>query len=232
MAVVCAISQCTIIWRLRMWSSSIVVPSRIAAQLDQRIARVATSYSASTISVWCSAGSRPTSAIFGSGRKYSATRSARASSIAGVLLLERQLRLAIEVLGDAARSVSQHFVDRRRHLAGERAPALGARDFFLRPAELAPVRRQLRLVVRLVDVGERHRLAAVTLANPLIVRQVDADGRHRPRLAGLDDDVDGARGDADDIGAPPAADPTASAPRTTAAASASRCRLSVFSWFT
>ena len=65
-----------------------------------------------------------------------------------------------------------------------------------RPRELAAELRQRRLVVRLVDVRQRHRLAAVLLADRLVVRQVDADRRDRPRVAGLDHDVDGVGGDA------------------------------------
>ena len=94
-------------------------------------------------------------------------------------------------------------MDAGERFTRHRPPALRPRGLVLRPAELAAIRRQLRLVVGLVDVRERHRLAAVPLADPLIVRQVDADGGHRSGIAGLDDDVDGARGDADDIRPPP-----------------------------
>ena len=69
-----------------------------------------------------------------------------------------------------------------------------------RPRELAAHRARRRLVVGLVDVGQRHRLAAVLLADRLIVRQVDADRRHRAGIAGLDDDVDGVGDDALDVG--------------------------------
>ena len=82
-----------------------------------------------------------------------------------VLLLQRELRLTFEVFGDASRSVTEHFVDAGRDLARDRAPFLGSRDLIFRPAELAPERRRLRLVVGLVDVGERHRLAAVLFAD-------------------------------------------------------------------
>ena len=70
--------------------------------------------------------------------------------------------------------------------------------FLRRPRELAAELGQRRLVVGLVDVRQRHRLAAVALADRLIVRQVDADRRDRPRVAGFDDDVDGVGGDAVD----------------------------------
>ena len=80
-----------------------------------------------------------------------------------------------------------------RELGGEVAPPLGPCRLLRRPRELLAQRRRRRLVVGLEDVRERHRLAAVGLADRLIVRQVDADRRHRRRIAGLDDDVDGPR---------------------------------------
>ena len=55
-----------------------------------------------------------------------------------------------------------------------------------RPRELAAGTPAGRLVVRLVDVRERHGLAAVLLADRLVVRQVDADRRHRTGVAGFD----------------------------------------------
>ena len=87
-----------------------------------------------------------------------------------------------------------------RQLAGDGAPLLGPRRLLRRPRELAPELGGRRSIVGLVDVRERHRLAAELLANRLVVRQVDADRGDRSGVAGLDDDVDGVGGDAGDAG--------------------------------
>ena len=103
-----------------------------------------------------------------------------------------------------------------RQLAGDAAPLLGALGFFGAPGELAAELRQRRLVVGLVGVRQRHGLAAVTLADRLVVRQVDADRRDRARIAGLDHDVDGVGGHAAHALLLVLRRPTASGPRTTA----------------
>src|SRR5712691_10283108 len=56
-----------------------------------------------------------------------------------------------------------------------------------------------RLVVRLVDVRQRHGLASVRFANELVVRQVDSDRRHRTRVAGFNHDLDGLSGDTEHV---------------------------------
>ena len=99
---------------------------------------------------------------------------------------------------------------------GEAAPLLGAFRFFRAPGELAPELGRRGPIVRLVDVRERHRLAAVLLADRLIVRQVDADRRDRARVAGLDHDVDGIGRDAADALLSCSDRPTACGPRTIA----------------
>src|SRR5206468_5076054 len=71
-----------------------------------------------------------------------------------------------------------------------------ALGFLRSPRELAAKLRQRGLVVRLVDVRQRHRSAAVPLADRLVVWQVDANGRNRPGLACFDDDIDRVGGDA------------------------------------
>ena len=92
--------------------------------------------------------------------------------------------------------MADHLVHVRRQLPRHRAPLRCPRGFLRRPGELGAEFRQRRLVVRLADVRQRHRLAAVLLADGLIVGQVDADGRHGTRVARFDHHVDGVGGDA------------------------------------
>src|SRR6185503_9536247 len=99
----------------------------------------------------------------------------------------------------ASRRVAKHFVQIGGELAAERTELLGPLRFLRRPRELAAHRWRRRLVIRLVDVRQRNRLAAVLLADALIVRQVDADRRYRTGVAGLDDHVDGVGDDAGDV---------------------------------
>ena len=85
------------------------------------------------------------------------------------------------------------------------APHRSARaDFVRAPRELAAELARRRLLVGLGDVRERHRLAAVGLANVLVVGQVDADRRDGPGIARLDDDLDRPRRDAGDLRLAPA----------------------------
>ena len=113
-----------------------------------------------------------------------------------VLLLERGLRVALDVLGQLAGRMADHFVHVRGQLAREAAPALRARGLVGRPGELGPEALRSRPVVRLHDVREQDRFAPVLLADLLVVRQVDPDRRDRTRLAHFDDHVDRVGGDA------------------------------------
>src|SRR4051794_26019143 len=80
-------------------------------------------------------------------------------------------------------------------LARSGAPPSGPGDLAIVPAELLSKGARGRLLVRLENVRQRDRLAAVRLTYLLIVRQVYADGRHGPRIARFDHHLDGPRSD-------------------------------------
>ena len=189
MASVWASSQCTIAWRLRMWSSSSWVPSRTRRSWTSEV-RANASFSVWTISAWCSAGTMSSSASRGSATKYSATRSARVSSSTEYLLLQQLLRLGGDALGHASRAVAQDLVDLGGQLAGGRAPALGSGELGVVPGELVAVLVGGAALVGLGDVRQRDRLAAVDLADALVVGQVDADRGDRSGIPGFDHHVD------------------------------------------
>ena len=115
-----------------------------------------------------------------------------------VLLLQQLLRLrraAHRPCGPSRARAPRGSRSSARRQTRPTAPR--ARPLPRRPAELLPVaRRACDFSYASMTFDERHRLAAVLLANALIVRQVDADRRHRPRVAGFDDHFDRARGDA------------------------------------
>ena len=96
--------------------------------------------------------------------------------------------------------MTDHLVHVGGELARERPELLGALRLFRRPRELAAHRPRRRSIVGLVDVRQRHRLAAVLLADLLVVRQVDADRRHGAGVAGFDHHVDGVGDNALDAG--------------------------------
>jgi hypothetical protein len=96
------------------------------------------------------------------------------------LLFQQLLRRRHDSFGHATRAVTDDLVHLGRQLARERTPPAGALGFLSAPRELDPHSFRRRLVVSHVDVRQRHRLAAMLLANELVVRQVDADRRDRP----------------------------------------------------
>ena len=142
----------------------------------------------------------PSSTSLGSARKYRPTRSARPSSSAENASLISACGGCVIDAGHPARRVADHLVHVGRQLRADVGILLRALRFLRRPGELAAHRARRAAIAGVDDVGERHRLAAVLLANRLVVRQVDADRRDRAGIAGLDHDVDGVGDDALHVG--------------------------------
>ena len=121
-----AISQCTIIWRLRMWSSSICVPSRTRRSCTSAVLAYA-SYSACTTSS-CSSGSDEAQLHELVVRQKIQRHQVRARLFErGVLLLQHRLRAAVQPVGHLPGRVADHLVEIGGELADERAATSRAR---------------------------------------------------------------------------------------------------------
>ena len=173
-------------------------PLAHTAELHQRVARVRLVFGAHDV-VLVGGGDDPQLDQLRIGQKIQSDEVGTCFLERREVLLDQLLRGALDPRRHLSRCVADDLVHVGRELTREIPELPRALGFLRCPHELGPHRGRRRAVACFTHVRQRDRLAAVLLADLLIVRQVDPHGRHGPRVAGLDDDVDGVGHDAFDV---------------------------------